>query len=161
MPGKSIESGSRPIPFLTRFEHFTMPEPNSGCLFWMGWVSKNGYGKIKIGSKREGTRRTAWAHRAAYEFFCGPIPTGFDLDHKCRVRCCVNPAHLEPVTRRENVRRGVGPQVISSLKAAQTHCKRGHLLSGENMLLNSEGKRACRACRQMLAERRRSANNAA
>lgn len=146
MPGKSIESGNVRIPFEVRYEHFTIPEPNSGCVFWLGPLSWNGYGKIKIGYKSEGTRRTAWAHRVAYEYFIGPIPAGMDLDHKCRVRCCVNPNHLEPVTRKENTRRGMLAATIRAKNAAVTHCKNGHLLSGENLYVNS-GHRVCRTCK--------------
>ena len=155
MPGKSIESGSRRIPFETRFEFFTIPEPNSGCLIWLGPLNNSGYGQMKTGYKSEGTRRTYLVHRIAYEHFVGPIPEKMDLDHLCRVRCCVNPAHLEPVTRRENNLRGIGPQVHRARKAAQQYCKRGHQLFGDNMFLNSEGKRACKACRKQLSEKYR------
>src|ERR1700721_2858484 len=105
--GKSRETGRTRIPFEDRYDYFTIPEPNSGCYIWLGYMEPNGYGKIKVGYKSEGTRRTTWAHLASYEHFIGPIPDGMDLDHKCRVRCCVNPNHLEPVTRKENVARGV------------------------------------------------------
>ena len=69
---------------------------STGCWEWTGHVNNAGYGRVK----------NDYAHRLAYEMFVGPIPDGADLDHLCRRRSCVNPAHLEPVTRSENVRRG-------------------------------------------------------
>jgi hypothetical protein len=74
----------------------------------------------------------------------GPIPEGMEIDHLCRNRGCVNPEHLEPVTRQENIRRS---QSISVANAAKTHCPYGHLLSGANLYLRpNRGGRACREC---------------
>lgn len=78
-----------------RFDSLISPEPNTGCWLWLGTLSDNGYG---IYAHRR-------AHRIAFEQMKGGIPPGLDLDHLCRVRCCVNPEHLEPVTRKENCRR--------------------------------------------------------
>lgn len=72
------------------------------CWPWLGTTTSTGYGLF--GVPRED--RTVGAHRYAYELVVGPIPTGLELDHLCRVRNCVNPAHLEPVTHAENLRRG-------------------------------------------------------
>lgn len=82
------------------------------------------------------------AHRVAYEMFVGPIPEGLHLDHLCRNRGCVNPAHLEPVTNRENVLRGVGPTAVNAKK---THCPRGHALEGDNIYWRPTGRR-CKQC---------------
>lgn len=77
-----------------------MPVPESGCWIWTGELNRNGYGRVwRLG-------RRVMAHRAMYELLVGPIPEGLVLDHLCRVRCCVNPKHLEPVTVRENTIRG-------------------------------------------------------
>lgn len=78
-----------------------LPEPNSGCWFWVGGLSGRGYGVIY---RKRG--RNVRAHRVAVEMTKGPIPDGMVLDHLCRVHCCVNPDHLEAVTQGENVRRG-------------------------------------------------------
>src|ERR1035437_1939003 len=66
----------------------------------------------------------------------------YDLDHLCRVRHCVNPAHLEPVTRQENLLRG---QTTTASNAAKTHCPKGHAFIGNNIKMNS-GSRKCRTC---------------
>lgn len=92
---------------------------------------------------REALTSVVGAHRVVYEELVGPIPDGLMLDHLCRVRHCVNPEHLEPVTNRENVLRGEG----HSAKAARaTHCLKGHPYAGENLRILSNGWRRCRAC---------------
>lgn len=79
------------------------PEPMSGCWLWIGCTNPQGYGQIRIAK-----RVLRLAHCVSYELHIGPIGDGLELDHLCRVRCCVNPQHLEPVTHLENVRRGQG-----------------------------------------------------
>ena len=128
--------GGRPIPPVELFERHAFPEPNSGCWLWAGPCYSNGYGDL---------RKNKWhmlAHRWSYEHFIGPIPEGLDLDHLCRVRSCVNPAHLEPVTRRINLLRG---DTIPARFAARTHCLNGHELIPENFRKNARG-RECRLC---------------
>lgn len=91
-----------PLPktLLERWWRWVEPDPISGCWFWTGAVFKSGYGAIRILGK------TTLAHRVAYELFTGPIPVGLVLDHLCRIRPCVNPAHLEAVTDQVNIVRG-------------------------------------------------------
>lgn len=113
-------------------------DPETECWNWQGHVGQNGYGQCWDGKKVKG------AHVVAYVLFVGHVPVGLDLDHLCRNRRCVNPAHLEPVTRRENLMRG---DTIPAHKAAQTTCKHGHLLEGENLYLYPDGRRGCRICR--------------
>lgn len=97
----------------------------------------NGYGSLVIEGKR------VMAHRLAYELHVGPIPDGLSLDHLCRNRRCVNPAHLEPVTHRENVARGEAPtaRVVRS-----NVCMKGHELTAENTIIRKGGGRRCRRC---------------
>lgn len=108
-----------------------------GCWEWTGYINPYGYGEVRVGPRMEK------AHRVAYEFWVGPIPEGLDLDHLCRNRGCVNPSHLEPVTRRVNVLRGEG---ITARRARSDRCVQGHEYTPENTL-NREGFRRCRACR--------------
>lgn len=138
----SFKPGDGRIPFEDRYNKFAFPEPNSGCFIWMGNLDHNGYGKMGVGYKSDGNKRNTWAHIAAYEYFVGPVPEGLELDHKCRMPCCVNPEHLEPVTHAENVRRGLVPALNRARAIAQTTCRYGHLLRGEL------GKRVCPTCRR-------------
>lgn len=110
----------------------------SGCWLWTAKKHRTGYGLFSV--------RKHWlqAHRWAYERFVGPIPSGFDLDHLCRKRACVNPAHVEPVTRQVNLLRG---DTIPARHAAKTHCPQGHDYTPENTY-NYRGQRHCVACRR-------------
>lgn len=94
---------------------------------------------------------TQYAHRVAWEILVGPIPEGYDVDHLCRVRHCVNPDHLEPVPHVVNVRRGhVGKNSPKGPNSrGLTHCKRGHEYTEENTIYHSKnGSRMCRSCRR-------------
>ena len=120
--------------------HETLSQP---CWTWTGSMSSDGYGRYHW-------RDEQLAHRVAYRAWVGPIPPGMTLDHLCRNRACVNPAHLEPVSLRENIMRGSG---VCAQHARQTHCKRGHEFTSENTYRYPDGRRGCRAC--MRANRRR------
>ena len=104
----------------------------SGCWVWTGGLNGKGYGLVWSAGK------TLLVHRVAYEELVGPIPEGLTLDHLCRNRPCFNVDHLEPVTHRENVRRGIKGVLT-------THCPQGHPYDEPNTRW-SRGKRHCRAC---------------
>lgn len=111
------------------------------CWLWGAYIAPEGYGRIHAGRD---SPRPLLAHRVAYELLVGPIPEGLTLDHLCRNRGCVNPAHLEPVTNRENIMRGTS---VPARNARKTHCKHGHVFSPENTRLRRDGSRICNACR--------------
>lgn len=123
-------------------------EKTDTCWLWLGALDKGGYGIFM--SSKEGIRFPA--HRASYEIFKGKIPIGLQLDHLCRNRKCVNPNHLEPVTARENNRRGFS---IAALNSRKTHCKNGHELSINNLLKNRLPVRICRICNAITCKRYR------
>lgn len=75
------------------------------CWQFHGANNGLGYGRVSVGRKVDGTKRLEYTHRVVYESMVGPIPEGLTLDHLCRNPSCVNPAHLEPVTRADNIRR--------------------------------------------------------
>ena len=118
----------------------SIPEPNSGCWFWLGTLTAAGYGVIGVNYKK------FYAHRLSYEAFKGNIPEGLEIDHLCRVRCCVNPDHLEAVTHRVNNQRGDTGKATGARNKAKTHCPRGHPYSGLNLYVSSKGARHCRTC---------------
>lgn len=117
---------------------------SNGCWIWRLRLDKDGYGQISVQNK---TRR---AHRVAYEALVGEIPEGLELDHLCRVRSCVNPEHLEPVTSKENTLRG---ESFSAVNARKTHCSKGHELAGDNLEIRGK-QRSCRECRRKEARER-------
>jgi hypothetical protein len=131
-----------------------VPEPMSGCWLWTSTIEHDGYGVAKI----DGVMFKA--HRAAYHLLVGPVPDGLTIDHLCCTTCCVNPAHMEPVTAAENARR-------ARLRMdGKTHCAHGHELTGANLYRGRRGN--CLACRkastarsnEKVAERRAAARAA-
>lgn len=92
-------------------------------------------------------RKRQWlAHRASYTMHVGEIPEGLTIDHLCRVRSCVRPEHLEPVTLIENLRRAEVWARRAAQQRALTHCPSGHPYEGANLRITKDGTRSCRAC---------------
>lgn len=124
---------------MERFWSKCVPEPNSGCWLFVGRADPKGYGEFDLDntSKR--------AHRVTYEALVGRVANGLELDHRCRLRCCVNPAHLEAVTHLVNMQRGAHAQ--------KTHCASGHEFTAANTW-TYRGSRHCRTCRANRSQQR-------
>lgn len=118
------------------FEKVTLGDETE-CWWWQAAVDRKGYGLFWNG------RKSAFAHRYIYEEFVAPIPDGLVIDHLCCEPSCVNPAHMEVVTSKENSLRGNG---ATAMNARKTHCKRGHEFTDENTYFQNPNSRTCRQC---------------
>lgn len=130
----------RSVPVEDRFWKRVRKDPD-GCWRWTGALfAGSGYGMLSV------NRRPALAHRVSWELHRGAIPEGAHLDHLCRVRECVNPEHLEPVSPRENLMRG--ETTVAAQNAAKIACPLGHPYDETNTYVTPDGKRGCRECRR-------------
>ena len=120
-----------------RFDNYV--KKTDTCWEWTGSISPEGYGRTNINKK------PMYTHRVFYEMLVGPIPPGMTIDHLCRNRKCLNPAHLEVVTQKVNSLRGFSPP---SANAKKTHCSRDHALTGDNLYARPRGKRMCKTCNE-------------
>lgn len=138
-------------PLLTReqlSERFAAKvEKTDGCWLWRGTIDNYGYGRLV--SRSTGRAIVMGAHRVSYVLHVGPISDGLQIDHLCRVRDCVNPAHLQAVSIAENIARGE----TGIHQRAVTHCPKGHPYEGDNLSI-SQGGRVCIACRRARAKGR-------
>lgn len=133
-------------------ERFWPKVDTSGdCWLWAGYVKPNGYATFYPGGGNHIPK--VYVHRFAYEAFRGPIPEGFEVDHLCNIRHCVNPDHLEAVTKRENLDRRNATHGWRRLpppgrpRRLRTHCKHGHPFDEGNTYWHG-GYRYCRTCRR-------------
>jgi hypothetical protein len=133
-----------------RFWDKAAPCPMSGCWLWTASGNQKGYGTFSVR-----TGKNVVAHRVSFERLVGEIPTGLEIDHLCRVRCCVNPAHLEAVTHAENIRRADYSN-SGARERARTRCPRGHAYDEANTY-RYLGKRQCLTCRRSRAREQNAA----
>lgn len=126
-----------------RFIRFAVSSAN-GCWTWIGYRNRKGYGRFYNPSG------SPLAHRIAYELLRGPIPPGRQIDHLCKNRACVNPAHMEAVTLRQNVQRSNAglPQ------SERAECPQGHEYTAANTYVDRRGSRSCRECKRADFRRR-------
>lgn len=126
-------------------------------LEWNAALDHGGYGKFYVDGRLVG------AHRVAYQLWAGPIPAGMELDHLCRIHHCVTPDHLEPVTGKVNVGRGLAPIRMrernpgAELERQRTHCPANHEYDDVNTYTDKKGCRHCRACARERERKRRDA----
>lgn len=129
---------------LSRFWERVRKDDGDGCWEWSGARFTSGYGMFYLGGK---ARR---AHRVSYVWELGDPGEG--LDHLCRNRLCVRPSHLQPVSNRVNVLRGVG---VTAKNAKASHCVNGHEFTPENTYVDPRGWRQCRTCLRDASRRHR------
>lgn len=120
---------------------------DDGHWIWQAAIGKqDGYGRVSVGKK------VMLAHRVSYELFVAPIPAGYQVDHVCRVKACINPVHLEAVPPAINTQRAMPYR--RNAQAKRTHCPSGHEYSEENTRLDPAGSRHCRTCDRLARDRR-------
>jgi hypothetical protein len=106
-------------------------DAHNDCWIWIGRMDRNGYGRICVKNTLK------LAHRVSHELFNGAIPSGYDIDHLCKNKKCVNPDHLKSLPKHEH---------YGQAHRERTHCLAGHLLEGSNVHYRREGWRQCRIC---------------
>lgn len=116
-----------------RFEGRVKIDLSTGCWEWQLYVSKSGYGQMTYLNKQGVS-----AHRVSYELHVGPIRDGLTVDHICFNTICVNPDHLQLLTRVENIQR--------TPASLLPHCRHGHAYDEANTYINQRGRRSCRRC---------------
>ena len=110
------------------------------CFDWPGYVTKNGYGQLRVNGK------TKYAHRYYYELYRGfKVPPGLVICHRCDNRKCINPLHLFIATQKTNMQDAKEKGRIRNQNSYKTHCKSGHLLFGKT------GDRQCKICQKQTA----------
>ena len=127
-------------------------QKTEACWLWQATIDRYGYGRFAVSRKQ-----LVGAHRFSFEQVRGPIPEGLVLDHLCRVRHCVNPSHLEPVTQKENSLRGDAPNIVLGRMGM---CKYGHAMTPANTIYRTRGHgKRCRECVQILDRKRKRAKS--
>ena len=124
------------------------------CWEWTGSKNNGGYGLFGLNYKMRS------AHRVSYEIKWGKIPDGLVINHMCRNRGCVNPDHLEVVTQKVNVQKGLAGFKTGLKNRAKTHCPQNHEYTPDNLTKQNNNKRNCKACNNDRIRARRARNKA-
>lgn len=128
------------------------------CICWSGAWDDRGYGRQWWPAEQ----RVRGAYENAWEMVHGPVPDGLELDHLCMNHSCINPAHLEPVTHQENMRRAGEAGLLGTGQSRKTHCPQGHAYDASNTYSPPSGnERQCRICRRAASERSQRKNKGA
>lgn len=137
---KVVDTGGKKIDeTISRFlEKISIDE--NGCWNWTGGKKGGGYAQFAV------HRKPIAGHRFIYDYYFGNLDPNLTIDHLCRNVACVNPAHLEQVTMKENVLRS--PIALPAINKRKTHCLRGHGFLGDNLYVDSKGQRKCKECRR-------------
>ena len=128
-------------PLLRFWKNVDKGKPDE-CWAWKLALTPRGYGTFSVGAAREGSAR---AHRWIYQQVNGTLPPSTVVDHICRNRACVNPAHLKACSHRENLLAS-GSVALAAKNAAKTHCVNGHAFTPDNVYRTRTGTRMCREC---------------
>lgn len=116
----------------------TEEDPTTGCWNWTGAKTPGGYGRISDGKKKPP------AHQVSWKVHYGPILSNHEIDHVCENPSCVNPDHLQAVTREQH---------RANERARKTHCKQGHEMDDINTGIRGDGRLYCRACNRIAARK--------
>lgn len=131
---------------IERFEAKTR-KGKSGCIIWDGAVNSRGYGCFGFGGKG----KSVLAHKFAWEHIAGrKMPKGAVLSPKCGNKLCVEPDHwfaTDPVSA------VLAGDSFAGVNYRKTHCKRGHVLAGDNLLTSQRNRRVCRECKKLERQR--------
>lgn len=116
-------------------------DKTGNCWEWIGSILSNGYGQFWYNGKPQ------LVHRLSYENTKGEIPKELVINHICRTRHCVNPDHLEVITRGKNIQIGI------SANRNKIFCALGHKYDQKNTYFRPTGYRQCRIC-QLISKRK-------
>jgi hypothetical protein len=137
-----------PIPMLTpeqASKFWSRVDASGDCWEWTGSKLPTGYGRFSLRKSH-----APYAHRVVWHVLIGPLDPDTEIDHRCFNTSCVNPDHLEPVTRIENLRRARWSG--GKMRAARTHCPKGHPYDEENTSWTRDRRRQCKACGRLKAK---------
>ena len=129
-----------PTPTPPHIRFWAKVQKTDTCWLWQASLLPNGYPRFSLNGS------TVYAHRFAYERANGPIAKGLEIHHLCGIRHCVNPAHMEVATHKQNIHRGNG---VAGHNIRKTHCKHGHEFNDANTCLRANGSRQCIECRRI------------